>query len=348
MSSSHSSNYLINGGDRIMTEYRIIGFVPISKVPGVSLKGLPYSKKEREFIRDNYREMKDAEMAAHLHRTPQGVQGIRQKMGLFNFHRHEWTPEEEQIVYDLYPDTPNTQILEKLPRLTLQSLYKKANTLGVAKSEAFLLRQNRKLGRKAMKNPKMMKNRFQKGHTPANKGLKQSEYMSREAIEKTKDTRFKPGNKPHNTKWDGAITIRHSSKKSGRKPFACIRLAEGKWKEYQIYRWEKDNGPVPKGHVLRCRDGNTLNCSPDNWELITRAEHARRNQNTEKAVAALRKFYKENGHPATELHDSYVAGLLAGGDPELREYLIENRQDLIRLARKNYLLLRKIRESENA
>ncbi len=39
---------------------------------------------------------------------------------------------------------------------------------------------------------------FQKGHTPMNKGLKQSEYMTPGAIERTKATRFKKGNVPHN------------------------------------------------------------------------------------------------------------------------------------------------------
>lgn len=37
--------------------------------------------------------------------------------------------------------------------------------------------------------------RFKKGHTPINKGLKQSEYMSPEGMERSKQTEFKKGNK---------------------------------------------------------------------------------------------------------------------------------------------------------
>ncbi|MEC9243436.1 MAG: HNH endonuclease signature motif containing protein [Pseudomonadota bacterium] len=35
--------------------------------------------------------------------------------------------------------------------------------------------------------------------------------------------------------------------------------------------WEKENGPVPDGMVLKCRDGNRQNTAPSNWELIPRA-----------------------------------------------------------------------------
>jgi hypothetical protein len=37
---------------------------------------------------------------------------------------------------------------------------------------------------------------FKKGHVPFNKGLKQSEWMSPEAVAKTKATRFKKGQMP--------------------------------------------------------------------------------------------------------------------------------------------------------
>ena len=37
--------------------------------------------------------------------------------------------------------------------------------------------------------------------------------------------------------------------------------------------WEAYNGPVPKGHVVRFLDGNTLNCEIENLALFTRSEH---------------------------------------------------------------------------
>lgn len=34
--------------------------------------------------------------------------------------------------------------------------------------------------------------------------------------------------------------------------------------------WEKANGPVPDGHILKCLDGDVTNCDPSNWEAIPR------------------------------------------------------------------------------
>jgi hypothetical protein len=36
------------------------------------------------------------------------------------------------------------------------------------------------------------------------------------------------------------------------------------------YLWEKVNGPIPDGFVLKCLDGNKTNCDPSNWEAIPR------------------------------------------------------------------------------
>ena len=35
--------------------------------------------------------------------------------------------------------------------------------------------------------------------------------------------------------------------------------------------WEQANGPVPKGHRLKCLDGDKTNCDPSNWEAIPMA-----------------------------------------------------------------------------
>lgn len=36
------------------------------------------------------------------------------------------------------------------------------------------------------------------------------------------------------------------------------------------YLWERANGPVPEGHVLKCLDGNKANSDPANWTPIPR------------------------------------------------------------------------------
>lgn len=119
---------------------------------------------------------------------------------------------------------------------------------------------------------------FKKGHVSFNKGRKQTEYMTKEAIERTKKTRFKKGNEPHNTKEkDGTITIRRDHLKRKGKPYKFIRLSKGNWIPLHQYKWEVKYGRQPKGSVLRFKDGNTLNCSLKNLELITRKENMKRN-----------------------------------------------------------------------
>jgi hypothetical protein len=120
--------------------------------------------------------------------------------------------------------------------------------------------------------------RIKKGNIPSNKGKKQIEYMSPETIERTKATRFKKGNLPGNTLFDGAVSIRHEHKyRKGGNITKYIRISKGKWKELQIYNWEKINGPVPKGFVLACKNGDRLNCEPSNWFLLSMADNVRRN-----------------------------------------------------------------------
>lgn len=108
--------------------------------------------------------------------------------------------------------------------------------------------------------------RFNKGHIPKNKGKKQSDYMTSEAIEKTKPTRFKKGQSPHNTNYNGHERIT----KDG---YIEIRIKKGKYRLKHLHEWEKLNGKLPKGYCLRSKDDNKLNTAPDNWELITRAQN---------------------------------------------------------------------------
>ncbi len=122
---------------------------------------------------------------------------------------------------------------------------------------------------------------FTPGHEPWNKG--------KHVDIGGKATQFKPGHKPHNTKMDGYISIRRD--KSGR-GYKYIRLAKGKWALYHRHLWEKHNGAIPGGHVLRFKDGDSLNCSLDNLELVPRSDHVRLNHNREKAAMSMHKDWE--------------------------------------------------------
>jgi hypothetical protein len=118
--------------------------------------------------------------------------------------------------------------------------------------------------------------RKKKGDVPFTKGKKQSEYMSQEAIERTKATRFKKGNTPLNTNsiGNGAIVLRKN--KHGRK-YKYIRTKLSVWELYHRILWEKEKGEIPANHVVAFKDGNSENAVIENLELITMSENMYRN-----------------------------------------------------------------------
>jgi len=69
----------------------------------------------------------------------------------------------------------------------------------------------------------------------------------------------------------GMRNIRHLH--GNNKLYSCIVTPDNQWQAEHVYSWIKKNGPVPDGMILRCRDGNTLNTNPDNWQAVTRKEH---------------------------------------------------------------------------
>jgi hypothetical protein len=111
---------------------------------------------------------------------------------------------------------------------------------------------------------------FNKGMVSHNKGKKQTEYMTPEAIERTKATRFKKGNVPHNTKWDGAERI----SKDG---YIEVRVSLGVYRHRHVVVWERENGPVPKGFIVTFKDGDKMNCDIGNLDMISMQENMLRN-----------------------------------------------------------------------
>ena len=118
--------------------------------------------------------------------------------------------------------------------------------------------------------------RRKKGDIPFNKGKKQIDYMTPEAIEKSKKTRFKKGDVPHNTnkEGDGAIVTRIETSNI---TYKYIRISKGVWELYHRIVWEKHNGKIPDNFIVAFKDGNTENTNIENLELITRTENMYRN-----------------------------------------------------------------------
>ncbi len=150
-----------------------------------------------------------------------------------------------------------------------------ADELGVSfgRIERFLKKRNLVIPRDIIEQ-RIKDSQLKKGSVPPNKGKKQTEYMTAEAIERAAKTRFKKGNEPVNTSYDGCISIRWGKSK---RPYKFIRLSKGKWQLLHRKIWEEKNGKIPKRHVLAFKDGNTMNCDISNLELVSFEENMYRN-----------------------------------------------------------------------
>lgn len=106
--------------------------------------------------------------------------------------------------------------------------------------------------------------RLKPGNVPANKGKKMP-YNAASAR-----TQFKKGQRPHSYRGPGHEYV---CKKDG---YVWLIVAErnphtgAATRPVMKHRWlwEQKNGPVPKGHVLKCLDSNKQNTDPDNWIAI--------------------------------------------------------------------------------
>lgn len=98
-------------------------------------------------------------------------------------------------------------------------------------------------------------------------GLRKSTEQLSKIYQRPNAGQFKPGHLPHNTAPDRKIGLRTS--KSGYQDL-YYRIGRANWKRLKILVWEKYNGPVPAGMVVRLIDGNPLNVSIDNLELVDR------------------------------------------------------------------------------
>lgn len=147
---------------------------------------------------------------------------------------------------------------------------------------------------------KFLANSYKKGHKTYNKGVPQSEWLSKEAIEKCSKTHIQNQNcksplsieenryLPHNTNTKGTVTLRkhihRSGKNKGKVEYEYYINIDWKGNRkpnnlYRRYVWEYHNQQdIPNGMVVYAIDGNPLNICIENLTLISRGDLARINR----------------------------------------------------------------------
>lgn len=269
-------------------------FEKLLKIWFIMAKRFVNDDELRVLILRDFETIATKEMSAVYRVGSKRICNMIRELGLRRDMRKLWNDESERYLIEHYADLTNVEI-GKILGMTESSIAAKANKLKLLKSEAF-------------KRKYREKSTWKKGQVSWNKGMKGLKFAGSEK------GHFKKGHLPHNTKGDDATTVR---KDNQGKLHEFVKISLGVWKPKRLVVWEQHNGPVKKGMCIWVKDGDTMNTSIDNLELITRKENRLRNSG------------------AYNLCDEYVAICLTRKKPELRESVFENKE-LIELQRTIY------------
>jgi hypothetical protein len=183
-------------------------------------------------------------------------------------HPKQWEPWEDRELERLYPNHTNHWLADYF-NVTPTAIGARAYKLQLKKDYNWRSYIGKTSG-------------FPKGNKPWN--------YNKKNIRMSRETEFKPGHKPVQTKFDGAISIRYDNGK----PYYFIRLEENNWVALHRHIWENINKKkIPEGHVLRFKDYNTLNCDINNLLLVTRQENALMNVNRKKQAETQKGVSKK-------------------------------------------------------
>lgn len=172
------------------------------------------------------------------------------------------TPENIKEIEKRYSNT-NTVELAKAMGVSIHSIYRYANKLGIKKSKEYL-----KESGGWIKPRTIPKNAFPKGNKPWNTGTK--------GLTKANSGSFKKGQTPHNSlaDWQEIIT----TDKCG-KQYVKIKLPDIKRAVFKhVWVWETHHKKkVPKGLLVRFKDNNTFNITIENLVCISKKENMQLN-----------------------------------------------------------------------
>ena len=191
----------------------------------------------------------------------------------------EWTPERVEQLRTLYPDN-TAQTVGEIMGLRTRQIYNKVSQLGLTKSLAFW--ESDKSGRAARgkHNPAIAATQFKAGQKSWNSGKKGWTAGGRSA-----ETRFQKGQMlgaaQHNYRPIGSLRISKDGYPARKVSDDPTIYPARRWVAVHRLVWEKENGPVPDGHVVVFKPGMATTdpeqITLDKVDCITRAENMRRN-----------------------------------------------------------------------
>lgn len=233
----------------------------------------------------------------------------------------KWNANELQLLRDLWPNTPTEEIAAIIGRKGAYC-WKKAKDLGLQRSAEFIEQQKKMFADTLRLHGE--KSRFKKGNVSHNKGKKWADFMPEESQERSRKTQFPKRNVPLNWKpigWerktrDGYIEVKVRDE-----------YGEKRVKNFELKHrllWEQINGPVPKGMMVKFKDGNKENIVIENLFLASMGENLLENTFSDSSV---------------------VKRFLGIKDPKQVEFFKDNASELIEAKRNQIKLNQKLKKT---
>lgn len=193
--------------------------------------------------------------------------------------RRKWSAAEDECMRRFYPDLTGEDMASVLKR-SLSSVFQRAKVLGLCKSANFLASDRSGRVQRGRQDPRLQGTQFRKGQAAWNKGTKGVVGVQ----ERCRATQFKKG--------------RPAAEARNYQPIGSLRLSKDgylerkvtddqsiaparRWVAVHRLVWEAAHGSIPKGHIVRFREGMKTATqelvTADRLECITRGEHAKRN-----------------------------------------------------------------------
>ena len=230
-----------------------------------------YPPEVHEFVKEHAKYMRDPELAEACNQalgtsfTASTMKSFRGNHGYRNM-LSQWSSEEYWRYQTKWPKGMYEYIRDNSWGVSSKEMAERVNELFGTN-----FTQNRmKSFRAKYKIRSGLTGWFRKGRAPGNKGKKQSEYCSPEAIERSKASQFQKGHVPANQMQVGEESITADGYR-----VVKVSMKGSEWERWKfVHRkvWEEHYGKIPEGYVIIFRDGNKLNCDISNLLMVKRSE----------------------------------------------------------------------------
>ena len=190
-----------------------------------------------------------------------------------------WTPREDAILRERYPDEPAAAVAAALGR-SLPSVYARAAQLGLQKSAEFQASAASGRVLPGQSRAGAVATQFKPGQTSWNKGVRGAAGHH----PNSRRTQFKngcmTGSAQHNYKPIGTLRINNGLLEQKVTDDPSLYPAK-RWRPVSRIVWEKAHGPIPEGHAVvfkpGCATTDPERITPEVLELLSRQELMLRN-----------------------------------------------------------------------